>query len=71
MDYKHVEKEDYKGEKVKLLDETYEPGIPEIVGCGANLGWRTHMATMEDKLKYLESGERYWYSDDWFGSEKR
>ncbi len=68
MDYKHVEKKDYKGDKVKLLDETYEPGVPEIIGCGKNPGWRLHMASREDKLKYLETGERYWYSDEWFVS---
>jgi len=22
-------------------------------------------------LRYLETGERYWYGKDWFGSEKR
>jgi len=22
-------------------------------------------------LAYLKTGERYWYSDEWFGSEKR
>ena len=71
MDYKHVEKEDYRGKKVKILGETYEPGVPEIIGCGANYGWRTQIETTEDKIKYLKSGERYWYSKEWFGSEKR
>ncbi|MDY6933667.1 MAG: hypothetical protein SVZ03_05510 [Spirochaetota bacterium] len=71
MDYKHVEKEDHKGKKVKLLDETYESGIPETIGCGKELGWRGILKTKEEKLKYIKSAERYWYSDDWFGSEKR
>lgn len=71
MDYKHVEKEDYRGKKVKILDATYDSGVPETIGCGENYGWRTKIETRDDKIKYLESGERYWYSNDWFGSEKR
>ncbi len=71
MDYKHVDKEDYRGKKVKILTETYDEGVPEIIGCGKNLDWRNKLESREDKLKYLETGERYWYSDDWFGSEKR
>ena len=70
MDYKHVEKEDYCGKKVKVLDETYEPGKPDCIGCGKDLGWRSNLKTKEEKLKYLKSAERYWYSSDWFGSEK-
>ncbi|MFC1669714.1 hypothetical protein ACFL20_04925 [Spirochaetota bacterium] len=71
MEYKTVEKKDFTGKKVKVLDETYEPGIPERVGCGEDLGWRGIMVTREDKIKYLKSAERYWYSDDWYGSERR
>ena len=71
MDYKHVEKKDYRGQTVKILDATYEPGTPEIVGCGKSPGWRGKMETRDDKIKYLKSGERYWYSNEWFGSEKR
>ena len=33
--------------------------------------WRKKLAGREEMLKYLQTGERYWYSDDWFGSEKR
>ncbi len=29
------------------------------------------LGTRQEKLKYLETGERYWYSKEWFGSEKR
>lgn len=71
MDYKTEDKKDYSGKTVKVLAETYEPGIPDTVGCGASLGWRNNLLTKEDKLKYLKSGERYWYSNEWFGSEKR
>ncbi len=71
MEYKHVEKEDYRGKKVQILTDTYDEGVPEVVGCGENLDWRNKLESREDKLMYLETGERYWYSDDWFGSEKR
>jgi len=33
--------------------------------------WRKKLSSKEERLKYLRTGERYWYSDDWFGSEKR
>ena len=66
MDYKIVEKNDWRGKKVKVLDETYEPGIPEVKDA-----WRAKIQTREQALRYLDSAERYWYSDEWFGSEKR
>jgi hypothetical protein len=67
---------DYKVQKVKapgrdeveLLGETYETGMPEQVELGY---WRQKLESREDKLKYLQNGERYWYNDDWYGSEKR
>ena len=34
-------------------------------------GWRYKLASREEKLKYLETAERYWYSKEWYGSEKR
>ncbi len=68
MEYK-VEKKSAPGrDEVEVLRETYEEGKPE----GGELGrWRQKVETRQDKLKYLETGERYWYSDDWYGSEKR
>lgn len=54
--------------EVEVLGETYETGKPE----GEDLGrWRQKLESRDEKLKYLQNGERYWYSDDWFGSEKR
>ena len=53
---------------VELLGPTYEEGQPEGEEAGK---WRQKLSSREEKLKYLETGERYWYSDDWFGSEKR
>ena len=68
MDYK-VEKVKAPGrDEVELLGETYEPGEPADNKLG---GWRQKLESREDKLRYLKTGERYWYSDDWYGSEKR
>jgi hypothetical protein len=68
MDYKTVKKEAPGRGQMDILAESYESGEPE----GEELGrWRQKLADRNDKLKYLKSGERYWYSDDWFGSEKR
>ena len=55
-------------EKVELLGETYEQGEPE----GEEMGrWRQKLNDRAEKLKYLRTGERYWYGKDWYGSEKR
>ncbi len=54
--------------KVDVLAETYDPGKPGGEDEGR---WRQKLESREDKLKYLQNGERYWYSNDWFGSEKR
>jgi len=68
MVYKTVKKEAPGRGEVDILAETYEAGIP----TGEEVGrWRQKMESRDEKLKYLKSGERYWYSDDWFGSEKR
>ena len=54
--------------KAEVLGATFEKGKPE----GEDLGkWRQKLATREAKLKYLQTGERYWYGEEWFGSEKR
>jgi len=54
--------------KVDILAETYEVGQPRGEEAGR---WRQKLEGRDAKLKYLKSGERYWYSGDWFGSEKR
>ena len=68
MEYK-VDKVKAPGrDEVEVLGATYEEGTP----AGEDVGrWRQKLSTREDKLKYLQTGERYWYSKDWFGSEKR
>ncbi len=68
MEYK-VEKKSAPGrEEVEVLGATFEKGKPE----GEKLGqWRQKLVSRQEKLKYLQSGERYWYGKEWYGSEKR
>ncbi|MBA7605000.1 hypothetical protein ES703_12128 [subsurface metagenome] len=68
MEYK-IEKKSAPGrDKVEVLGATYEEGKPE----GEELGkWRQKLRDRKEKLKYLQTGERYWYGKDWYGSEKR
>ena len=68
MEYK-VEKKKAPGrEEVEVLGATFEEGIPS----GEELGkWRQKLDNREEKLKYLQSGERYWYGEESYGSEKR
>jgi hypothetical protein len=68
MEYK-VKKEKAPGrDEVEVLGATFEEGRPE----GEELGrWRQKMGSREEKLKYLQNGERYWYGEAGYGSEKR
>lgn len=53
---------------VEVLGATYEKGKP----TGENMGrWDQKLGSRSDILKYLQTGQRYFYSQDWFGSEKR
>jgi len=68
VDY-NVEKKNAPGRpEVEVLDETFEPGSPEGEKAG---NWRDKLGNREEKLKYLETAERYWYGKEWYGSEKR
>lgn len=55
-------------EKVEVLGATFEKGTPDTQELGR---WRQKLESREDKLKYLQTAERYWYAEEWFGSEKR
>jgi len=68
MEYKVVKKEAPGRGQVDILAETYDDGLPVGEDAGK---WRQKLESRAEKLNYLKSGERYWYSDDWFGSEKR
>jgi len=60
------EKVTFDGKKVKVLGPTFEEGKPETP-----ISWRQKMRNRDEMLAYLKTGERYWFSDEWFGSEKR
>ena len=55
-------------DSVKILGATYEEGYPHGEEAGR---WRQKLRDRQEQLKYLKSGERYWFSQDWYGSEKR
>jgi hypothetical protein len=60
------EKTSFDGKKIKVLGPTYEEGKP-----GAADNWRLKLRSRDEMLAYLKTGERYWFNEEWFGSEKR
>ncbi len=66
MEEKLVEKEGFDGKKVKILGGNYEAGVPN-----ERVEWRKKLKSRQEMLMYLKTGERYWYSDEGYGSEKR
>jgi len=56
----------FNGKKVKVLGPTFEEGTPV-----SPYQWRKKLKTREEMLDYLRTGERYWFSEEWYGSEKR
>jgi len=68
MEYKVEKKKAPSWGEVEVLGATFEEGKPEDKELGR---WRQKLSTREEKLKYLQTGERYWYGEDWYGSEKR
>lgn len=65
-DYVYEEKENFEGKKVSVLGSTYEKGKPEEM-----VDWRAKLTTRDDVVAYLKTALRYWYSSEWYGSEKR
>ena len=69
---KFEEKERFDGQKVKILIPQYVEGTDQD-----RYQWRANINAVnigeESKpvQKYLTTAERYFYSKDWFGSEKR
>lgn len=61
-----IKKMSHTGEEVEIIGPTYEAGKPEFKG-----NWRQSMVTRAEMLKYLKTGERYWYAEEGYGSEKR
>jgi hypothetical protein len=68
MEYEIEEKNAPGRKKVKVLGATFEKGKPEGEDAGR---WRQKLRDRQEQLKYLQSGERYWYGKEWYGSEKR
>ena len=66
MSSENIKKESWTGEEVEILGETDESGKPQIKD-----DWRKKRSNREQMLKYLKTGERYWYSEEGYGSEKR
>ena len=65
-EYTMEKKKRFDGEDVEVIGPSYEDGKPE-----GPEDWRAKMRDRAEMLKYLKTGERYWFSDEWFGSEKR
>jgi len=60
-------KKRFDGRTVEVLGPTYEPGKPSPEGEG---DWKRRLSP-EAIIEYLKAAERYWYSKEWYGSEKR
>ena len=68
MEYKVNKVKSENWGEVGVLGETYEPGIPAPEEEGK---WRQKLGSRAEKLNYLKTGERYQYSEEGYGSEKR
>jgi hypothetical protein len=56
---------DRDGKDVEILDSNFDAGQPE-----SSDNWRRKLIDRKLMLKYLSTGERYWYGES-YGSEKR
>ena len=54
--------------EVSILAETYDPGTPEGETTG---DWRHKASSRDEKIKYLQTAEAYWFAKERYGSEKR
>ncbi|MDQ7782985.1 MAG: hypothetical protein RDU20_08910 [Desulfomonilaceae bacterium] len=69
---KFEEKERFDGQKVKILVPEYAEGTD-----ADRYQWRVNVNAVNvgeesnPVKRYLTTAERYFYSKDWFGSEKR
>jgi len=64
-DYQLETKKDFSGEKVSLIDGSYDPGSPQ-----EKHDWRAKVDEKQEMLKQVKTSLRYWYSEG-YGSEKR
>jgi len=65
-DYVYEEKENFEGRKIRVLGPTFEVGKPNAMA-----NWRAKLTSREEAVDYLKTALRYWYSSEWYGSEKR
>lgn len=49
-----------------VLEAAYDEGKPESPDP-----WRGKLKDPKRMLKYLQTGERYWYAEEGYGSERR
>lgn len=61
-------KRNFKGDDVEVIGPCFDEGKPEGEEAGK---WRHKLESRDDILSYITNGERYWYSTEWFGSERR
>jgi hypothetical protein len=55
-------------DEVEILGSTFDEGTPH----GEEMGkWNQKFSSRSENLKYLQTAQRYFFSEDWFGSEKR
>ena len=66
MSSETIKKKSQSGKEVEILGETYEPGRPQEKD-----DWRGQFENRDDMIRYLQTGERYWYAEEGYGSEKR
>ena len=64
--YVYEDREDFQGATVRVLTSTYQAGKPD-----APEDWRAKLSSADEALGYLKTALRYWYSDEWYGSEKK
>lgn len=68
---KFEEKERFDGTKVQILVPDYEPQSYDRYSWRKNIPFVNVMEEGNPTMKYLKTAERYFYSKDWFGSERR
>jgi hypothetical protein len=68
MTCQYETKINFNGEPVRVLGPTFDPGKPAGEDAGR---WRQKLENRREMLQYLATSERYWYSREWYGSEKR
>ncbi len=61
-------KKNFAGDEVCVVGPSYEKGKPVGEDAGR---WSHVLGSREEVLSYLVNGERYFYNNEWYGSERR